>query len=40
MLNDFAAMLKQATDSEMTQLQQTLQELTNQLRGAGAILEI
>ena len=39
MLNDFAAMLKQATNSEMTQLQQTLQELTNQLRGAGAILE-
>lgn len=39
MLADFAAMLKQATDSEMTQLQQTLQELTNQLHGAGSALE-
>ena len=39
MLTDFAAMLKQATDSEMTQLQQTLQELTNQLHGAGSALE-
>lgn len=40
MLNDFTGMLKQATDSEMTQLQQTLQELTNQLHGAGSVLEI
>ena len=39
MLTDFAAMLKQATDSEMTQLQQTLQDLTNQLHGAGSALE-
>lgn len=39
MLTDFAGMLKQATDSEMTQLQQTLQELTKQLHGAGSALE-
>ena len=40
MLGDFAGLLRQATDSEMTQLQQTLQELTNQLNGAGSALEI
>lgn len=40
MLSDFAGLLRQATDSEMTQLQQTLQELTNQLHGAGSVLEI
>lgn len=40
MLSDFAGMLKQATDSEMLQLQQTLQELSNQLQGAGSMLEI
>lgn len=40
MLSDFAGLLRQATDSEMTQLQQTLQELTNQLHGAGSALEI
>lgn len=39
MLSDFAGMLQQATESEMTQLQQTLQELTNQLHGAGSVLE-
>jgi translation initiation factor 2 alpha subunit (eIF-2alpha) len=40
MLGDFAGMLKQATDAEMTQLQQTLQDLSNQLHGAGSMLEI
>ncbi|MDD2608356.1 MAG: hypothetical protein PHX60_01510 [Giesbergeria sp.] len=40
MLDDFAGMLKQATDAEMTQLQQTLQDLSNQLHGAGSMLEI
>lgn len=39
MLTDFSAMLKKATDSEMEQLKQTLQELTNQLHGAGSVLE-
>ena len=35
MLQDFAAMLKQATDSEMAQLRQTLAELASKLEGAG-----
>ncbi len=35
MLNDFAAMLKQATDSEMAALQKTLAELAAKLEGAG-----
>lgn len=39
MMDDFAGMLKQATDAEMTQLQQTLQELTRNLHGAGATFE-
>ncbi|MBP3981383.1 hypothetical protein J8G26_11650 [Acidovorax sp. JG5] len=39
MMSDFAGMLKQATDSEMTQLQKTLQELANQLHSAGSVLE-
>lgn len=36
MLEDFAAMLKQATNSEMMQLRQTLTELSVKLEGAGA----
>lgn len=35
MLGDFGAMLKQATDSEMTQLRQTLEALATRLDGAG-----
>ncbi len=35
MLSDFGAMLKQATDSEMTQLRQTLEALATRLDGAG-----
>lgn len=35
MLEDFSAMLKQATDSEMAQLRQTLTDLATQLEGAG-----
>lgn len=35
MLEDFAGMLKQATDSEMAQLRQTLSELAGKLEGAG-----
>jgi ABC-type transporter Mla subunit MlaD len=35
MLQDFAVMLKQATDSEMAQLRQTLSELAGKLEGAG-----
>jgi methyl-accepting chemotaxis protein len=35
MLEDFAAMLKQATNSEMAQLRQTLTELSAKLEGAG-----
>lgn len=35
MLEDFAAMLKQATESEMSQLQETLQELADKLQAAG-----
>lgn len=35
MLEDFAAMLKQATNSEMAQLRQTLTELSTKLEGAG-----
>ncbi|MBL0295610.1 MAG: hypothetical protein IPQ21_00015 [Betaproteobacteria bacterium] len=35
MLGDFGAMLKQATDSEMTQLRHTLEALANRLDGAG-----
>jgi hypothetical protein len=38
MLEDFAGMLKQATDSEMTQLRSTLQELATNLEGAGVML--
>jgi len=38
MLEDFAAMLKQATDSEMAQLQQTLADLASKLEGAGVKL--
>jgi len=38
MLNDFAAMLKQATESEMAQLQKTLQELSRSLAGASVKL--
>ena len=38
MLEDFAAMLKQATDSEMAQLQKTLVDLASKLEGAGAKL--
>lgn len=38
MLQDFAAMLKQATDSEMAQLRQTLAELASKLEGAGVKL--
>lgn len=38
MLQDFAAMLKQATDSEMAQLRQTLTELAGKLEGAGVTL--
>jgi hypothetical protein len=38
MLEDFAGMLKQATDSEMAQLQQTLAELAGKLEGAGVTL--
>lgn len=36
MLTDFAAMLKQGTESEMAQLRQTLGELATNLQGAGA----
>lgn len=35
MLEDFSAMLKQATNSEMAQLRQTLTELAAKLEGAG-----
>lgn len=35
MLGDFGAMLKQATDSEMSQLRQTLEDLSGKLIGAG-----
>jgi methyl-accepting chemotaxis protein len=38
MLEDFAGMLKQATDSEMAQLRQTLTELAGKLEGAGVTL--
>lgn len=38
MLQDFAVMLKQETDSEMAQLRQTLSELAGKLEGAGATL--
>jgi methyl-accepting chemotaxis protein len=38
MLNDFAAMLKKATESEMKQLQQTLKELADRLQSVGGIL--
>lgn len=38
MLEDFAAMLKQATESEMNQLQQTLKELAEKLQIAGGSL--
>jgi methyl-accepting chemotaxis protein len=38
MLEDFAGMLKQATDSEMAQLRQTLGELAGKLEGAGVTL--
>lgn len=38
MLEDFAGMLKQATDSEMTQLRTTLTELSTKLEGAGVTL--
>ncbi|MFM2075631.1 MAG: hypothetical protein RJB34_1936 [Pseudomonadota bacterium] len=38
MLEDFAAMLKQATESEMNQLQQTLKELSDKLQIAGGTL--
>jgi hypothetical protein len=37
MLQDFASMLKQATDSEMAELRSTLQELAANLEGAGAV---
>ena len=39
MMDDFAGMLRQATDAEMTQLQQTLKELTRNLHGAGTAFE-
>ena len=35
MMDDFGAMLKHETDSEMTQLRQTLEELSTKLVGAG-----
>jgi hypothetical protein len=35
MMEDFGAMLKKTTDSEMTQLRQTLQELADNLSKAG-----
>lgn len=38
MLDDFAAMLKKATESEMNQLQQTLKELADKLQIAGGSL--
>lgn len=38
MLEDFAAMLKKATESEMNQLQQTLKELADNLKKAGGSL--
>lgn len=40
MLEDFAGMLKQATDSEMAQLQQTLTDLASKLEGAGVKLGV
>lgn len=38
MLEDFASMLKQATDSEMGELKKTLEELANKLQIAGGSL--
>jgi methyl-accepting chemotaxis protein len=38
MLEDFAAMLKKSTESEMNQLQQTLKELAESLKKAGGSL--
>jgi len=38
MLEDFAAMLKQGTESEMAQLQATLTDLSQKLEGAGVSL--
>lgn len=39
MMDDFSAMLYKSTKDEMTQLQQTLQELTQNLHGAGTNFE-
>lgn len=39
MMDDFASMLKQTTDSEMTQLRTALVELATRLEGAGGVLD-
>jgi ABC-type transporter Mla subunit MlaD len=38
MMGDFAGMLKQATDTEMTQLRETMEALATRLTGAGAAI--